>query len=178
MKASSPVARREEDLVRLARNGHEGAFREVADAYRGELHVHCYRILDSVQDAEDLVQETLLAAWRGLDRFEGRSSLRSWFYRIATNRCLNALRARGRRLPEMPPPPEQPPEPPPPTREREAMAVPCCQRLVRWQEHITGALHEWQVPASRQRPEAAWAGLSFVHKSGSVSTLSSSQERL
>ena len=56
--------------------------------------MHCYRILGSVQDAEDMVQETLLAAWRGLEAFEGRASVRSWLYRIATNRCLNALRTR------------------------------------------------------------------------------------
>src|SRR5918996_4389179 len=77
------------------------------------------RILGSVQDSEDLVQETLLAAWRGLDGFEGRASLRTWLYRIATNRCLNALRDRGRRLPELPPPPEEAPEPPEPTRVRD-----------------------------------------------------------
>jgi RNA polymerase sigma-70 factor (TIGR02960 family) len=75
----------------------EEAFRELTDPYRRELHVHCYRILGSVQDAEDLVQETLLAAWRGLEGFEGRSSVRSWLYRIATNRCLNVLRDRARR---------------------------------------------------------------------------------
>jgi RNA polymerase sigma-70 factor (TIGR02960 family) len=75
----------------------EEAFRELTDPYRRELHVHCYRILGSVQDAEDLVQETLLAAWRGLEGFEGRSSMRSWLYRIATNRCLNVLRDRARR---------------------------------------------------------------------------------
>jgi RNA polymerase sigma-70 factor (ECF subfamily) len=73
------------------------AFRELIEPYRRELQLHCYRILGSVQDAEDLVQETLLAAWRGLDRFEGRASLRSWLYRIATNRCLNAMRDSGRR---------------------------------------------------------------------------------
>ena len=73
------------------------AFRELVEPYRRELQLHCYRILGSVQDAEDLVQETLLAAWRGLDRFEERSSLRSWLYRIATNRCLNAMRDSGRR---------------------------------------------------------------------------------
>jgi RNA polymerase sigma-70 factor (ECF subfamily) len=75
-----------------ARAGDEEAFRELTDPYRHELQLHCYRILGSVQDAEDLLQETLLAAWRGLDQFEGRSSLRAWLYRIATNRCLNALR--------------------------------------------------------------------------------------
>ena len=67
------------------------------DVYRGELQLHCYRIVGSVQEAEDLVQETLLAAWRGLDRFQGRASLRNWLYRIATNRCLNALRDSARR---------------------------------------------------------------------------------
>jgi RNA polymerase sigma-70 factor (TIGR02960 family) len=80
-----------------ARAGDEQAFREITEHYRRELQVHCYRILGSVQDAEDMVQETLLAAWRGLEQFEGRSSLRAWLYRIATNRCLNALRASGRR---------------------------------------------------------------------------------
>ena len=66
-----------------ARAGDETAFRELTDPYRRELQLHCYRILGSVQDAEDLLQETLLAAWRGLDQFEGRSSLRAWLYRIA-----------------------------------------------------------------------------------------------
>jgi RNA polymerase sigma-70 factor (TIGR02960 family) len=93
-----------------ARAGDEDAFRELTDPHRRELQVHCYRILGSVQDAEDLVQETLLAAWRGLEAFEGRSSVRAWLYRIATNRCLNALRDRARRPREvqqaMAPPPE------------------------------------------------------------------------
>ena len=115
----SQGARPEEPLLRRARAGDEAAFRELAQAYRGELQVHCYRILGSVQDSEDLVQETLLAAWRGLDGFEGRASLRTWLYRIATNRCINALRDRGRRLPELPPPPEEAPEPLEPTRVRD-----------------------------------------------------------
>jgi RNA polymerase sigma-70 factor (TIGR02960 family) len=72
----------------------DAAFGELAKAHRRELQVHCYRMLGSVQDAEDLVQETLLAAWQALDGFEGRASVRSWLYRIATNRCLNALRDR------------------------------------------------------------------------------------
>src|SRR5258707_2144223 len=80
-----------------ARAGDGDAFRELTDPYRRELQLHCYRILGSVQDAEDVLQETLLAAWRGLDGFEERSSVRAWLYRIATNRCLNALRDTGRR---------------------------------------------------------------------------------
>ena len=75
------------------------AFRELTDPYRRELQVHIYRIVGSAQDAEDLLQETLLAAWRGLERFEGRASVRAWLYRIATNRSLDALRA-SRRRPE------------------------------------------------------------------------------
>jgi RNA polymerase sigma-70 factor (TIGR02960 family) len=80
-----------------ARAGDEEAFRELTEPHRRELRLHCYRILGSTQDAEDAVQETLLAAWRNLDTFEGRASVRSWLYRIATNRCLDALRARSRR---------------------------------------------------------------------------------
>jgi RNA polymerase sigma-70 factor (TIGR02960 family) len=84
-------------LLARARSGDDEAFRELTGPYRHELQLHCYRILGSTQDAEDLLQETLLAAWRGLEAFEGRASVRNWFYRIATNRCLNALRARSRR---------------------------------------------------------------------------------
>jgi RNA polymerase sigma-70 factor (TIGR02960 family) len=84
-----------------ARGGDEAAFHELTEPHRRELQLHCYRILGSIQDAEDLVQETLVAAWRGLDTFESRASVRSWLYRIATNRCLNALRARSRRPKEV-----------------------------------------------------------------------------
>ncbi|GAB3846382.1 sigma-70 family RNA polymerase sigma factor family protein [Dactylosporangium cerinum] len=73
------------------------AFQELTEPYRRELQVHCYRMLGSVQDAEDALQDTLLAAWQGFAGFEGRSSLRTWLYRIATNRCLNARRSAGRR---------------------------------------------------------------------------------
>jgi RNA polymerase sigma-70 factor (TIGR02960 family) len=80
-----------------ARAGDEDAFRELTDPYRHELQLHCYRIVGSTQEAEDLVQETLLAAWRGLEQFGERASIRTWLYRIATNRCLDALRATARR---------------------------------------------------------------------------------
>jgi RNA polymerase sigma-70 factor (TIGR02960 family) len=84
-------------VLARAQAGDEEAFRELTDPYRRELQLHCYRILGSVQDAEDTLQETLLAAWRGLGQFEERASIRSWLYKIATNRCLNALRDTGRR---------------------------------------------------------------------------------
>jgi RNA polymerase sigma-70 factor, ECF subfamily len=90
-----------EAALARARTGDEGAFRELTEDHRRELQVHCYRIVGSIQDAEDLVQETLVAAWRGLDAFEGRASVRSWLYRIATNRCLNFLRDRSRRPKEV-----------------------------------------------------------------------------
>jgi len=100
-----------ERALALARTGDQEAFRRLTDPHRRELHVHCYRIVGSVQDAEDLVQETLLAAWRGLGQFDGRASLRGWLYRIATNRCLNALRDSARRPQQAVPQPRQMPEP-------------------------------------------------------------------
>jgi RNA polymerase sigma-70 factor (TIGR02960 family) len=101
----------EQTTLQRARDGDEQAFRELTGPYRRELLVHCYRMLGSLTDAEDLVQETLLAAWRGLAGFQERASVRTWLYRIATNRCLNALRGAGRRAPAEPVPPFQPPEP-------------------------------------------------------------------
>jgi RNA polymerase sigma-70 factor (TIGR02960 family) len=86
-----------EAMLARARAGDEEAFGKLTEPHRRELQLHCYRILGSMQDAEDMVQETLLAAWRNLEAFAGRASVRTWLYRIATNRCLNALRARSRR---------------------------------------------------------------------------------
>jgi RNA polymerase sigma-70 factor (TIGR02960 family) len=85
------------DLIARARAGDSQAFRELTEPHRRELQVHCYRMLGSFQDAEDLLQDTLLAAWQGLDGYEGRASVRTWLYKIATNRCLNALRSASRR---------------------------------------------------------------------------------
>lgn len=102
METASTLAR--------AQAGDQEAFRELTDPYRAELLAHCYQILGSVADAEDMLQETLLAAWRGLTGFEGRSSVRTWLHRIAVNGCLNALRDRSRRPREVPLM-TQPPEP-------------------------------------------------------------------
>ena len=102
------------DLIARARAGDGEAFRELTEPYRRELQVHCYRMLGSLPDAEDALQETLLAAWQGLGGFAGRASIRTWLYRIATNRCLNARRSARRRpakawdIPQV--------EPPEPTR--------------------------------------------------------------
>ena len=101
------------DLLALARAGDQDAFRDLVEPHRSELHLHCYRILGSVQDAEDATQETLLAAWRGLGGYEGRSSVRTWLYSVATNRSLNMLRAakRGPRAELSMPPNVSIPEP-------------------------------------------------------------------
>ena len=100
------------DLMSRARTGDSDAFRELTEPHRRELQVHCYRMLGSLQDAEDALQETLVAAWRGLEGFEGRASLRTWLYQIATNRCLNACRSASRRpAKEWDVPKVEPPEP-------------------------------------------------------------------
>jgi RNA polymerase sigma-70 factor (TIGR02960 family) len=143
-------------LLDRARAGDADAFRVLTEPYRHEIEVHCYRILGSAQDAEDLLQETLLAAWRGLDGFAGRSSLRAWLYRIATNRCLNALRDAGRRPREMPPPLDLPPGSPPAAGHDEPV----------WLEPYPDVLLE-RVPDAAPGPEARYEareaiGLAFV----------------
>ncbi|HJV60952.1 MAG TPA: sigma-70 family RNA polymerase sigma factor [Albitalea sp.] len=106
------------DLISRARTGDEDAFRALTEPHRRELQVHCYRMLGSLHDAEDALQDTLIAAWKGLGGFEQRASMRTWLYRIATNRCLNVLRTATRRpaiewnVPGI--------EPPPPTQLGEA----------------------------------------------------------
>jgi RNA polymerase sigma-70 factor (TIGR02960 family) len=142
-----------EPLLDRAREGDEDAFRALTDPYRRELHVHCYRILGSVQDAEDVMQETLLAAWRGLAGFEERASLRAWLYRIATNRSLNARRDSARRPSASS---ALPFEPPPPTR----MAEPL------WLEPYPDALLD-ELPDAAAGPDARYetkeaVGLAFV----------------
>ena len=135
-----------------ARVGDEKAFRELTDPYRRELQVHIYRIVGSPQDAEDLLQETLLAAWRGLEQFEGRASLRAWLYRIATNRSLDALRASRRRPEDL----QRMTEMPEPTRYGDAI----------WLEPFPDVLLEGipdQAPGPEARYEAREAiALAFI----------------
>ncbi|MFF2427007.1 sigma-70 family RNA polymerase sigma factor [Streptomyces mirabilis] len=131
------------DLISRARAGEGEAFRQLTEQYRRELHVHCYRMLGSFQDAEDVLQDTLLAAWQGFAGFEGRASLRTWLYRIATNRCLNARRTAGRRqAKEWDVPHVEPPEP---TRLGEVV----------WLEPIPNALLEGVIDAPLD-PEARY----------------------
>ncbi|MFI5121427.1 MAG: sigma-70 family RNA polymerase sigma factor [Vicinamibacteria bacterium] len=89
---------REQELLAAARGGDEQAFGRLVEPYRGELHAHCYRMLGSVHDAEDALQDTMLRAWRAIAKFEGRSSLRSWLYRIATNTSLDQIQKRPKRV--------------------------------------------------------------------------------
>ncbi|WUJ71488.1 sigma-70 family RNA polymerase sigma factor [Kribbella soli] len=100
-----------DDLLQRAREGDREAFAALVEPHRRELQLHCYRMLGSLQDAEDALQETLLSAWIGLSGFEGRSAVRTWLYRIATNRCLNVLRSSSRRPLPTAPLPVPAPEP-------------------------------------------------------------------
>jgi RNA polymerase sigma-70 factor, ECF subfamily len=97
-QADTVVTGQDRGLLNAARQGDEHAFHTLVESHRSELYAHCYRMLGSVEDAEDALQETLLRAWRGLSRFEGRSSLRSWLYTIATNACLSLIARRPRRV--------------------------------------------------------------------------------
>jgi RNA polymerase sigma-70 factor (TIGR02960 family) len=111
-EAGATVTLVTDDLIARARAGDDGAFRELTEPHLRELQVHCYRMLGSFADAEDALQDTLLSAWQGLAGFEGRASLRTWLYRIATNRCISALRAASRRpAAEWNVPGVEPPEP-------------------------------------------------------------------
>jgi RNA polymerase sigma-70 factor, ECF subfamily len=95
---SSVSTSKERELLEAARQGDENAYGVLVETHRAELHAHCYRMLASVPDAEDALQETMLRAWRGLPRFEARSSLRSWLYKIATNTCLKAIERQPQRV--------------------------------------------------------------------------------
>src|SRR5689334_19720709 len=94
----TPTASAERESLELARGGDEAAFARLAEHHHGALQAHCYRMLGSIHDAEDALQETLLRAWRGIAGFEGRSSLATWLYRIATNTCLDAIDRRPKRV--------------------------------------------------------------------------------
>jgi RNA polymerase sigma-70 factor (ECF subfamily) len=130
------------DLIDRARAGDEEAFRHLVDRHRRELHVHCYRILGSIEDAEDQVQETFLAAWHGIAGFEARASVRAWLFRIATNRCLDALRAARRR-------PAVPAAPPP------GLPEPSSSSEVIWLQPYPDVLLE-EVPEPAPGPEARY----------------------
>jgi RNA polymerase sigma-70 factor, ECF subfamily len=95
---TAPTGTRERELLEAARAGDEGAFRKLVEPLRGELHAHCYRMLGSLHDAEDALQDAMLRAWRALAKFEGRSSVRSWLYKIATNTCLDVIARRPKRV--------------------------------------------------------------------------------
>ena len=137
------------DLTARTRAGDQDAFRELVDPYQYELQVHCYRILGSAQDAEDALQETLLAAWRGLGDFEQRASIRTWLYRIATSRCLNALRASSRRVTMDGP--QSWPDPPQPTRLSD----------MPWLEPYPDPLLD-QLPGAEPGPEAHYEAVETI----------------
>jgi RNA polymerase sigma-70 factor (TIGR02960 family) len=142
-ESEAMVGPRTAELISRARAGDGDAFRVLIEPHRRELQVHCYRMLGSFQDAEDAVQDTLLAAWHAFAGFEGRASLRTWLYRIATNRCLNARRSASRRLAKQWDMPGV--EPPEPTRLGEVV----------WLEPFPDALLEGAIDVSLG-PEARY----------------------
>jgi RNA polymerase sigma-70 factor (TIGR02960 family) len=137
------------DLLAQARAGDGEAFGQLVEPFRRELQVHCYRILGSLQDAEDALQDTLLSAWQGLAGFEGRASVRTWLYRVATSRCLDALRSAARRPPMSAPPPGL--DPPEPTRLGEVL----------WLEPYPDVLLEG-LADSAPGPEARYQALESI----------------
>ena len=137
------------DSLAQAQAGDGQAFGQLVDPYRRELQVHCYRFFGSVQDAEDALQDTLLSAWQGLAGFEGRASVRTWLYRVATSRCLDALRSARRRPPVSAPPAGL--EPPEPTRLGEVL----------WLEPYPNALLEG-LADSAPGPEARYEALESI----------------
>src|SRR5580693_1846368 len=150
-QAGATVTLVTDELISRARAGDDGAFRALTEPHLRELQVHCYRMLGSFADAEDALQDTLLSAWQGLGGFEGRASLRTWLYRIATNRCLSTLRSASRRpAREWNIPGVQPPEP---TRLGE----------VAWLQPFPDALLEDVPPGPEARYEQTEAiSLAFV----------------
>src|ERR687897_2506176 len=141
-----------EQSLDRARAGDKDAFRELTDPYRRELQLHVYRIVGSAQDAEDLLQETLLDAWRGLERFEGRASIRAWLYRIATNRSLDALRASRRRPEDL----QRMTEPPDPTRRSEPTW------LEPYPDVLLGSLEDGSPGPEASYEATEYIGLAFV----------------
>ena len=137
------------DLLARAQAGDGDAFGQLVEPYRRELQVHCYRFLGSMQDAEDALQDTLVSAWQGLAGFEGRASLRTWLYRVATSRCLDALRSARRRPVAGPMPAGL--EPPEPTRFGEVL----------WLEPCPDAMLEGLAEATAG-PEARYEALESI----------------
>ena len=140
------------DLLARAQAGDGDAFGELVNPYRRELQVYCYRFLGSVTDAEDALQDTLLSAWQGLPGFEGRASIRTWLYRVATSRCLDALRSSRRRPPVSPAAADMTGlEPPEPTRLGELL----------WLEPYPDALLEGVADAA-PGPEARYESMESI----------------
>jgi RNA polymerase sigma-70 factor, ECF subfamily len=148
MDASDPIA--EAAVLAAARAGDPAAFSALSERYRSQLRVHCYRMLGSFDDAEDLVQETMLRAWRGREGFQGRSLFRTWLYRIATNVCLTALERAPRRV--------LPPDVAPPvtaaTPASEARPAPTLAPEVPWLQPYPDQLLEVAAPGAAE-PEAS-----------------------
>ena len=142
----------ERELLAAARRGDEDAFGRLVEPYRRELHAHCYRMLGSAADAEDALQDALLGAWRGLPRFEGRSSLRSWLYTIATNACLRAIERRPKRV--------LPIDYGPPADPHDAIAEPLVESV--WIEPLADVvLADLATPAARYEQREA-VELAFI----------------